>query len=160
MNTLKECLLLLNYTWQHKKAFLKTEKKVRGFNSLRGYLHDTDKLFLYWLLLFGVKKEQIQKIHRRFATHHVENSKPKNKNDLIEMAIDWECAPITKPDKPLLAFSTMIEHYPSMEPVIMPIIAELGMLNDEAVHQALQRKVFSETKIRELVLQYQNYAKH
>ena len=30
------------YTWKHKKAFLKVEKKLLGKNTIRGYLHDVD----------------------------------------------------------------------------------------------------------------------
>ena len=35
------------YTLMHKKAYLEVEKKLRGKNTLRGYLHDIDKPFLY-----------------------------------------------------------------------------------------------------------------
>ena len=38
------------YTWRHKKAFLKVEKELLGKNTIRGYLHDADKLILYPIL--------------------------------------------------------------------------------------------------------------
>lgn len=32
------------YTVKHKKAFIMVEKQLLGKNTLRGYLHDIDKL--------------------------------------------------------------------------------------------------------------------
>lgn len=97
------------YTWEHKKAFLKVEKILRGKNTLRGYLHDTDKLFLY--LFFDKKK--VHKIHRNKSRHHT--IKARTKEDYIQMAIDWECARITKPDKPMNAYETLYALYPEIE---------------------------------------------
>ena len=37
---------LIKYSWEHKKAFLKVEKLVRGHITLRGLLHDLDKISL------------------------------------------------------------------------------------------------------------------
>lgn len=87
----------IKYTWKHKKAFLKIEKQLIGRNTLRGYLHDLDKLILYMLL----SKKKVSKIHRRFARHYIGNIK--NYNDCMNAIIDWECARYTKPDKPLSA---------------------------------------------------------
>ena len=36
----------IKYTIDHRKAFIKLEKKLLGYNTLRGYLHDLDKVFL------------------------------------------------------------------------------------------------------------------
>jgi len=36
--------------------------------------------------------------------HHLENDLPRTYEDLVETVIDYECAPYTKPDKPLNAF--------------------------------------------------------
>ena len=52
-NRFVKCANYINYTWQHKKAFLRVEMQCRGFNSLRGYLHDVDKLFRYLAFLWG-----------------------------------------------------------------------------------------------------------
>lgn len=87
----------INYTWQHKKAFLEVEKELCGKNSLQGYLHDADKLFMY---LIGVPKELAHNIHVATAPHHVRNGKVKNP---LMAVVDWECARYTKPDKPLSA---------------------------------------------------------
>ena len=120
---LKKRLAKISYTIRHKKAFLKVEKQLRGKNTLRGYLHDIDKPFLY--LALWIKYEDIQKIHRKNNKHHVRNDLVKNKDDLIDTIIDWECARITKPDKPLNAYETLLKFYPDKKDEFLPIIREL-----------------------------------
>ena len=120
---LKKRLNKISYTIRHKKAFLKVEKELRGKNTLRGYLHDIDKPFLY--LALWLKIEDIQKIHRKHSPHHVENNLLKTKDDLIDSIIDWECARITKPDKPLNAYETLLKLYPHKKDDFLPIIREL-----------------------------------
>lgn len=110
------------YTIRHKKAFLIVEKQLLGHNTLRGYLHDTDKLFMYIFL----SKKRTHKIHRRFSKHHV-NNRNKTKKDYIHMVIDWECARFTKPDKPLNASETVYNYYPELKEIIFPILKELGL---------------------------------
>lgn len=116
--TRKECI---NYTWQHKKAFLKVEKKLLGKNTLRGYLHDLDKIFLY--IPFGMEKGH--NIHTWWARHH--QRRANTRKDYIEMIIDWECARITKPDKPLDAYDTLYKFYPNKEKEILPLLKELNL---------------------------------
>ncbi|MCQ2754732.1 MAG: dephospho-CoA kinase, partial [bacterium] len=87
----------INYTWQHKKAYLKVEKELTGKNTLRGYLHDLDKLFMY---IIGVPKKTAHNIHVATAPHHIRNNKVHYPKGAV---IDWECARYTKPDKPLNA---------------------------------------------------------
>ena len=95
------------YTWRHKKAFLKVEKELLGKNTIRGYLHDVDKLILYPIL----GKKTAHKIHRKYARHHYGNAKTiKDKQQLV---IDWECARYTKPDKPLSAIEYLNLTYPN-----------------------------------------------
>ncbi len=38
---IKERLHYFNYTFQHKKAFLRVEKEILGKNTLGGVLHET-----------------------------------------------------------------------------------------------------------------------
>ena len=118
-----------SYTWKHKKAFLQVEKKALGHNTLRGYMHDNDKLFFLYFLAMLLNKDSkwVHNIHRKHNRHHIENSQVKTHNDYIEMIIDWECARYTKPDKPLNAYNTMKKYYPDLEPYILPIIKELGL---------------------------------
>ena len=107
------------YTLKHKKAFLKVEKELRGKNTLRGYFHDIDKPFMYMAL--WLKVEDVSKIHRQNSYHHLESNLDKTKDDLIDMIIDWECARLTKPDKPLNAFDTLLHFYPTHIKYILPI---------------------------------------
>lgn len=87
----------IDYTWQHKKAYLKLEKKLTGKNTFRGYLHDLDKLILY---ILGVPKKWVHDMHVAYAPHHIINNKVKYPEGAV---IDWECARQTKPDKPYTA---------------------------------------------------------
>lgn len=103
----------IKYTLRHKIAFLRVEKQLLGRNSLRGILHDLDKVFLYLFL----EKEYVNKIHRK-RRHH----SPRTEKDLLEMMIDWECARYTKPDKQLNAEETLYKFYPHLEEVMLPII--------------------------------------
>lgn len=113
------------YTYRHKKAFLKVEKEVLGYNTLRGYFHDLDKLFLY--PIFG--KKLTSKIHRRNSFHHINNVEVYE--DYVQMVIDWECARYTKPDKPLSAYEFLIAKYPERKDEILPIIKKLGLAPKE-----------------------------
>lgn len=116
MNTYK-----IRYTLSHRKAFRKVEKQLLGKNTVRGYLHDLDKIFLYLVL----PCEEVRSIHRRYSRHHA--SKAHTKSDYIQMIIDWECARYTKPDKPLNARDTLKKYYPWLKKEIEPILDELGL---------------------------------
>ncbi|MBD5400205.1 hypothetical protein HDR61_00435 [bacterium] len=122
---------LEKYTWLHKLAFLKVERELLGHNTMRGYMHDLDKLlFLYpWAFITGRDKKWAHNKHRANQRHHVENKQQKTRRDYIEMIIDWECARFTKPDKPLNAYETMRKFYPQLEPQILPILRELGLVH-------------------------------
>ena len=87
----------INYTWQHKKAFLQVEKKLCGQNTWKGYCHDLDKLILYVL---GFPKNWVHDFHYSTSSHHFRNGKVK---DPLIAVLDWECCRITKPDKPYTA---------------------------------------------------------
>ena len=109
------------YTLKHKIAFLKVEKQLRGKNTLNGYLHDLDKPFLY-LFCFWLDFTEIQTFHRKHNRHHVINNLKKTQSDLLDTVIDWECARMTKPDKPLNAYETLINIYPDYKSTYLPII--------------------------------------
>jgi len=109
------------YTLRHKRAFLHVEKQLRGKNTLHGYLHDIDKIFLY-LFCFWMDLDQIQNFHRKHNCHHVNNKLKKNDENRLDTIIDWECARQTKKDKPLNAYQTLVSHYPDYKKLYMPII--------------------------------------
>ncbi len=132
------------YTLKHKIAYLAVEKQLRGKNTLRGFLHDMDKPFLYMNL--WLKLENIQKIHRQRSKHHVRNNLLKTKEDLLDTIIDWECARITKPDKPLNAYETLMKFYPDKKDDFLPLIREYL---PHQIIQACQKQQF-ETKTKHL----------
>jgi hypothetical protein len=57
----------IDYTIKHKKAFLEMERKLTGKNTLSGYLHDLDKLIMYF---FAIPRKYVHKIHVSYALHH------------------------------------------------------------------------------------------
>lgn len=115
----------IKYTLDHRKAFRKVEMKLlnKEFPSMRAWLHDLDKVFLY--LVFPKKKAHT--IHRKIARHHIKNKTNISRRDYIEAIIDWECARFTKPDKPLNAFDTLYKYYPDHANEVIPIMHELGL---------------------------------
>jgi len=66
----------------------------------RGKWHDLDKLLLYQFMDW----QQAIEFHVKKRPHHLECPVQKTYEDLVEMIIDLECSPYTKPDKPLNAF--------------------------------------------------------
>ena len=102
MKNLEACI----YTWKHRRAFeycvrrLIREPSLRGRMLSRAASHDMDKMIMYLLM----DPETAQEIHVRTSPHHMENALEKSRDDLVETVIDYECAPYTKPDKPLFAW--------------------------------------------------------
>lgn len=111
----------MRYTLEHKKAFLECERNLIGKNTLLGYLHDVDKLFLY--LIFT--KKETSKIHRKFSSHHTGNHR---KEKHIEQAlIDWESARISKPDKQETPKEYLLNYIPEHKEVYKPMMKKLGL---------------------------------
>jgi len=108
------------YTLEHKLAFLEREHYLTGHYSLRGLFHDWEKPFLY-LCPWITDEKKIQELHRKFSPHHIGCAKTATPEHLIEMYIDWDCAAITKPDKPLNSFETLIHFYPFFIREMLPV---------------------------------------
>lgn len=121
INEIKNRVKCIRYTLRHRVAFRVVERELCGKVSLRGYMHDLDKVVLY--VIFG--KKLASKIHRRYARHHERSAK--TYEDYLEMVIDWECARYTKPDKPLNAYDTLYKYYPHLEEKIIPILEHLNI---------------------------------
>ena len=109
------------YTLRHKMAFLRVEKKLLGKNTMSGYLHDLDKVFLY--LIFS--KKTVHNFHRKHSRHH--SIKACKRKHYIQMIIDWECAKETKPDKQLDACQTLNKFYPDLRGIICPLLVEFKL---------------------------------
>lgn len=118
------------YTLEHKLAFMEREHYLTGHYSLRGIFHDWEKPFLY-LCPWITDEKKIQKMHRTFSPHHVGCKKTAKIEHLTEMYIDWDCAAITKPDKPLNAFETLVHFYPDFIDTLLPVCL---VFEPEAVH--------------------------
>lgn len=112
-----DCIM---YTVKHREAFRIVEKNLRGRVSLRGWLHDLDKVVLKIFL----DEETVHNIHTALSRHH---NRAHSHEDYVNMVIDWECARMTKPDKPLNARDTLYKYYPDLESKILPILDELGL---------------------------------
>ena len=133
INNIKECYQHIPYTFKHYLAFRKVEKELLGHH--RYWHHDCDKLILYmfcpWL---GVRK--IHRIHQKFNSHHlnwhdkygIEHQKKAYDIDFVEAIIDWECARLTKKDKPLNAYDTMFNYYSQYQHFVFPMLEELKLI--------------------------------
>ena len=112
------------YTMKHKGAFLKVEKELLGHNTVRGFLHDLDKVLMYLVTPESWEKK-VSKFHRKHSRHHP--IRARTRADYIQMIIDWECSRFTKPDKPLNARQTLCKYYPKMGRKILPLLDEFGL---------------------------------
>lgn len=133
----KECYLHIPYTWNHYLAFLKVQKKYIGRAKYK--FHDWDKLFLFIFFPF-LGERRINQFHQRFQKHHptytvgkdwIKQLKSPNQVRWDEAIIDWECARITKPDKPLDAYDTLLKFYPSYIDYAKDDMKKLGLWRDE-----------------------------
>ena len=107
------------YTMEHKLAYVACEYYFMGRYSWRGIFHDWEKTWMY--LFPWLNEDEIQRKHRKNNPHHVESEKFSSIPHLVEMYIDWECAAITKPDKPLNAFDTLLHFYPAYIKYMLPV---------------------------------------
>ena len=121
----------VKYTLAHKLAYLKIEKHLTGRISLTGLLHDMDKLIAF--MFTNQSRAQIKAKHRAKQAHHHFDNPNLPREVRIEMMIDWECSPLTKPDKPENAYQFLCKYMPHMKPQMMPIFEEFGLLNKEAL---------------------------
>ena len=115
----------IKYTYKHRKIVIKLAEKYFSDNQElleQVKYHDLDKMYMY--LFFG--KKDVSRMHRDLVAHH-ENELEKSDADYIEMVLDWESARYTKPDKPLNAYDTLINYYPGMTDVILPILEAMGI---------------------------------
>lgn len=94
------------YTYKHRIAFEYITNKLIKDPILkekmlqRAKVHDMDKMLMYLFM----DQYKAQEIHVKQKTHHLECTLPKTYDDYVENVIDYECAPYTKPDKPLNAY--------------------------------------------------------
>lgn len=157
------------YTYRHRKAllyfieknkFLSDEEKSEMMKRAR--YHDLDKMTMY---LFH-SKDSSSDYHRHNNKHHLsEYYGGKNEisyYDRMEAIFDFECAALTKWDKPLNAFDTMKKWYSELEQELLPILHKLHMdssyiaITEEAKEYIKQYEKVTEEMILDEVKMYLN----
>lgn len=111
----------IQYIRKHRAAFFETYKRLYGKIPWYSYLHDLDKIVM---LCLGIPPHIVSKIHRFYSMHHVEGISGIAYRDMI---VDWECARLTKEDKPLTAWQTMRTYYPHMHRKLMRYFKDGGL---------------------------------
>ena len=161
----------LKYTYRHRRAFeycvnkLIKDQPLRDEMLRRARVHDMDKMIMYLML----DQKEAQSIHVNTRVHHLENDLPKAYEDLVEAVIDYECAPYTKPDKPLNAydFTRMLMELGALTETrgseLFAIMRELGIDHSEDLTQDAEGMEYvngigdiTEEMIREEILAYIN----
>ena len=127
----------IEYTKTHRKAFRKVEKELlsaalnRGKpikkiglivnnNTIRSFFHDLDKLIMYRFL----DPITTNRIHNKLSRHH---KRAKTRADYFQQIIEWECAPLTKSDKPLHAREFIMKKKKNKLPIYEPLLNELNL---------------------------------
>ena len=133
MKNLKWCI----YTYRHRKAFEYCVRKyiqepvLREEMLRRAAVHDMDKMIMYLFM----DQKSAQEMHVRIQPHHLENDLPRTYEDYVETVIDYECAPYTKPDKPLNAydFTHLLMDWKALDEgtgnKLISIMEEIGIAN-------------------------------
>lgn len=122
ITNIKKSYKHIPYTFKHWLMVLKLEKKYIGYYKYP--FHDLDKLFMYIFVPYlGTKV--IQKIHTKFANHHLR--KYKKHMNFDEAILDWESARFTKPDKPLDAWDTYQKYFTEFSNELLPIFEKFNL---------------------------------
>lgn len=167
MKNLKWCI----YTYRHRKAFEYCVRKyihqpgLREEMLKRAAVHDMDKMIMYLLM----EQKEAQELHVKRQPHHLENDLPRTYEDYVETVIDYECAPYTKPDKPLNAydFTHLLMDWQALDEEtgnkLISIMEKLGIDNstsyaDDTEGQEYIKRIgdITEEMIFEEILRYVN----
>lgn len=94
------------YTYKHRKMLLYVidkyikDPRIKEEMLARAKIHDMDKMLMYLFM----EQVETQMWHVSNKSHHLESGKVHTYLDRLEMVLDYESAPYTKPDKPLNAY--------------------------------------------------------
>lgn len=122
ITNIKKSYKHIPYSFKHYIMVMKLEKKYIGYYKYP--FHDLDKIFMYIFFPFlGTKV--IQKIHTRFAKHHLR--KYKKHMNFDEAILDWESARFTKPDKPMDAWETYQKLFTDFSDDLLPIFEKFNL---------------------------------
>ena len=146
MKNLKWCI----YTYKHRKAFEYCVKKyihdpvLREEMLRRAAVHDMDKMVMYLFL----DQKTAQETHVKTQPHHLENDLPRTYEDYVETVMDYECAPYTKPDKPLNAydFTNLLMDWKALDAAtgekLISIMEELGIDNSTTYDDDAEGQIY------------------
>lgn len=167
MKNLQWCI----YTYRHRKAFEYCARKLirdpglRDVMLRRARVHDMDKMIMYLFL----DQKEAQEMHVKNQPHHLENQLPRTYEDFVETVIDYECAPYTKPDKPLNAydFTKVLVDWKALDgetgDKLIGIMEELGIANSDSYAEDAEGQAYingigevTEEMIYEEILRYVN----
>ena len=98
----------------HRKAFKIIEKQTLGYNTIKSFTHDLDKLLLLKFAFF-ISVITIRKMHKKFAAHHRLTFEQMSPNVIIEKLIDWECARYTKSNSQMTAYEYFLYRFKGHE---------------------------------------------
>ena len=122
ITNIKKSYKHIPYSWKHYLMVMKLEKKYIGYYKYP--FHDLDKIFMYIFFPFlGTKV--IQKIHTRFAKHHLR--KYKKYMNFVYSILDQESARFTKPDKPMDAWVTYQKLFTDFRDDLLPIFEKFNL---------------------------------
>ena len=95
------------YSYLHSETLF--QKAPESLGQLLSF-HDYDKIFA---IFAGLSAEEASTLHRKNVSHHY-NGEVQNALVRFEMALDYEVARLTKPDKPLNALETYQKYHPEL----------------------------------------------
>ena len=165
MRNLEWCI----YTYRHRKAFeycvrrYISEPALREEMLKRAAVHDMDKMLMYLFM----DQKAAQEVHTKTQPHHLENDLPRTYEDYVETVIDYECAPYTKPEKPLNAYD--FTHFLMGRKILdtetgarlISIMKELGIDNSETYTEDIEGQKYissfgdvTEEMLQEELLEY------
>ena len=87
------------------------------------------------IMYLFMDQKTAQEMHVNTQPHHLENDLPRTYEDYVETVIDYECAPYTKPDKPLNAydFTQLLMDWKALDEEtgnkLISIMEEIGIAN-------------------------------
>lgn len=112
----------IKYTLIHKDAINQLTGKFSDILGGKTFdNHDRDKLV--YLTLFNDTK-YASKIHKSTAKHHFY---PEAQEIKYEMILDYESAHMSKADKPLSAYDTILTYYPERMTALTEPLKQLGL---------------------------------
>ena len=160
---------LCKYTFLHRKALNYLVNRVVLNNDLRNELlkrvevHDVDKMLLYQFF----NPDDVHSWHKLNNSHHLDVNELSSDLDRYEAILDYESSAMTKPDKPLNAWSYITSNESTgkfSQDVYVDLIKKVGELHlncEQCPHDyEYQSKVTEEDIMYEIINFVTNNPEH